>query len=340
MNTIKVKLASICTVVLMAVVFSFVWSPTIASARTVLPEGVVVSDTFYPGYGSPIGKVQRVKGEVVAVHSHAAEQGFRLRPRMMLYKGDTLFTMKKGKVRFRMNDGSILSMASETKLELNKSVYDKKKKSRSSFLNMAFGKARFLVVKLINFKRSEFKVKTPTAVCGVRGSDYVVEASEEVSVFIALEATTIEVSSVKDAKADPVVLNEYEMSKVYLGGYPSDPVKLTPEEIKRLMEQFISVDPDEFEPEAGEVQAGTGTGSGTETDGKTVEMSDVRVLVPEDALVALPDDFEVKEVGRGNIRKDVQQSGIIDDKPSVIRADIIEQIREDDVWPAGFPGTP
>ncbi|MBW1891166.1 MAG: FecR domain-containing protein, partial [Deltaproteobacteria bacterium] len=59
-----------------------------------------------------------------------------------------------------MNDGSILSLASRTKLELNKSVYDQKKKSRSSFLNMVLGKARFLVVKLLKFKRTEFKVKT------------------------------------------------------------------------------------------------------------------------------------------------------------------------------------
>jgi hypothetical protein len=248
--------------------------------------------------------------------------------------------MKKGKVRFRMNDGSILSMASETKLELNKSVYDKKKKSRSSFLSMAFGKARFLVVKLINFKRTEFRVKTPTAVCGVRGSDYVVEASEEVSVFIALEATTIEVSGVKDPKAEPVVLNEYEMSKVYLDGYPSEPVKLTPEEIKRVKEQFLSVNPDESEPEADEIQAGTGTETGTETGGKTVAMSDVHVLVPEDVLVKMPEDFEVGDVEKDDIGKTVRQSGITEDRPIISQTNIIEQINEENEWPGGFPGSP
>ena len=334
MSTKINKLALICTVVLMAAVLLFVWSPAVASARSVLPEGITVSDTFYPGYGAPIGKVQRVKGEVVAVHSHAATQGFRLRPGTMLYKGDTIFTMKKGKVRFRMNDGSILSLASGTKLVLNKSVYKKKKKSRSSFLNMAFGKARFLVVKLINFKRSEFKVKTPTAVCGVRGSDYVIEASEQISVFIALEATSIEVSGTKDPKAKPVVLNEYEMSKVYAGGYPSEPIKLTPEEIKRVKEQFISVAPDESEPEADELQAGTDTG------GKQVAMSDVRVLVPEDAIVELPEDFQVRDVDKEDIGKMVQRSGITENPASITYSDIIQQFNEDDEWPDDFPESP
>jgi len=334
MNTKRIKLASIFTVVLTAAVLLFMWPPVNAAARSVLPEEVVVSDTFYPGYGSPIGKVQRVKGEVVGVHAHAETQGFRLRPKNSLYKGDTIYTMEKGKIRFKMKDGSILSLASETKLELNKSVYDKKKKSRSSFLNMAFGKARFLVVKLVNFKRSEFKVKTPTAVCGVRGSDYVIEVYEDESVFIALEKTTIEIYPSEDPGADPTVLKEYEKSTVKKGGVPSRPEKLSPEQIKKVTEPFISVAPDESEPQAGELQAGTGTEAG----GKQVGASNV--LVPEDAIVPLPEDFEPRDVDDDDIGKIVQKSGVTDERPSAIYDDIINQVNEDDEWPSDFPGSP
>jgi hypothetical protein len=305
-----------------------------ASARSVLPEGVVVSDTFYPGFGASIGQVQRVRGEVVGVHSHAETQGFRLRPKNMLYKGDTIYTLEKAKVRLKMNDGSILSLASETKLALNKSVYDKKKKSRSSFLNMAFGKARFLVVKLVNFKRSEFRVKTPTAVCGVRGSDYVIEASARESVFIALGDTTIAVYNPRFPDAEPVVLNEYEMSKVYIDGYPTEPIKLTPEEVQKATQPFISIAPDESEPKADELQADPVT----ETGGKQVGVSDV--LVPEDAVIQLPQEFEPRDVEDEDIGKVVQRSGITEDRPSLVRDDIVNQVNEDDDWPADFPGAP
>ena len=334
MNTKRNKLASIFTVVLLTAVLLMVWTPMNASARSVLPEGVVVSDTFYPGFGSPIGQVQRVRGEVVGVHSHADTQGFRLRPRNMLYKGDTIYTMEKAKVRFKLNDGSILSLASETKLALNKSVYDKKKKSRSSFLNMAFGKARFLVVKLVNFKRSEFKVKTPTAVCGVRGSDYVIEVYEDESVFIALEKTSIEIYPNIDPGAEPVVLNEYEMSKVYKDGYPTEPIRLSPEEIQKVKEPFISVAPDESEPEADELQAGEGRDAG----GKKVGLSGV--LVPEDSIVRLPEDFEPRDLDDDDIGKVVQRSGITEDRSSLVRDDIVNQVNEDDEWPSDFPGAP
>jgi hypothetical protein len=334
MNTKRNKVASIFTVVLLTAVLLFVWPPENASARSVLPDEVVVSDTFYPGFGSPVGQVQRVKGQVVGVHSHAETQGFRLRPKNMLYKNDTIYTMEKAKVRFRMNDGSILSLASETKLELNKSIYDKKKKSRSSFLNMAFGKARFLVVKLVNFKRSEFKVKTPTAVCGVRGSDYVIEVYEDESVFIALEKTIIEIYSREDPGAEPMVLEEYEKSTVKKGGIPSRPERLTPEEIQKITEPFISVAPGESEPEADEIQAGEGEGTG----GKEVGMSDV--LVPEDSIVRLPEDFEPRDVADDDIGKVVQRSGITEDRSSLVRDDIVNQINEDDEWPSDFPGNP
>jgi len=334
MNTKRMNLASIFTVVLLTAVLLFVWPPVNASARSVLPDDVVVGDTFYPGFGASIGQVQRVRGEVVGVHSHAEIQGFRLRPKNRLYKNDTIYTMEKGKIRFRMNDGSILSLASQTKLELNKSVYDKKKKSRSSFLNMAFGKARFLVVKLVNFKRSEFKVKTPTAVCGVRGSDYVIEVYEDESVFIALEKTTIEIYSSEDPGADPMVLEEYERSRVRKGEIPTRPEKLSPEEIKKVTEPFISVAPEDSEPEPDEVQPD----EDSDTGGKQAGASDV--LVPKDAIVQLPVDFKPGGVEDDDIGKVVKRSGITEDRSSLVRDDIVNQVNEDDEWPSGFPGNP
>ena len=103
-----------------------------------------------------------------------------------------------------------------------------------------------------------------------------------------------------------------------------------------MKEQFISVNPDESDPEADEVQAGTGT----ETGGKTVTMSDVHVLVPEDVLVKMPDDFEVGDVEKDDIGKTVRQSGITEDRPIISQTTLIEQFNEDDKWPEGFPGSP
>ena len=96
--------------------------------------------------------------------------------------------------------------------------------------------------------------------------------------------------------------------------------RLTPEEIQRVKAPFISVNPEDSEPEAGEVQAGAGVDA--------IAKADVRILVPENAMVDLPEDFEVKDLGGDDIFKSVEQSGVTEERPSTVRTDIIEQAKE------------
>ena len=215
-----------------------------ATGQALLPEGLVMEETYQPGRGRSVGRIQRVQGDAVIIHADILK-GYKADRGMRLYKGDTIITLENSKIRFRLNDRSILSLSSETKLTLNKSVYDKQKKQRSSFLGMAFGKARFLVVKLLDYKRSEFKVKTPTAVCGVRGSDFILEATLDETVATALEDTELELWSLAFLDLEPVILKDGESSTVRRGQKPTPPVKLPADEIARKKQYFMDVDPGE-----------------------------------------------------------------------------------------------
>ena len=81
-------------------------------------------------------------------------------------------TGKRSRVSVRLNDRSVFALAPVSKLVIDKSVYNPEKKKRSSFLSLWFGRARFVVAKIMGQKEADYKVKTPTAVCGVRGSDF------------------------------------------------------------------------------------------------------------------------------------------------------------------------
>jgi len=199
--------------------------------------------TFAAGLGKPVGIVQQVRGEVYITHADEPK-GFEATRGMRLYKGDTIRTLDDGRLRMRLNDGSIISLASNTKLKLTRSVYAKKKKSRSSFFSMALGKARFFVVKVLNFKRSEFRVKTPTAVCGVRGSDFILEATATETIATALEDTELEFWSLAFLEEPPVILKDYEESIVGLNKRPTIPRRLPLDQIEEKKEQFIDVAPD------------------------------------------------------------------------------------------------
>ena len=214
-----------------------------ALAATVLPQGLVMEEVYSPGRGRPVGIVQQVLGDVVIMHGNVLK-GYKAERGIRLYKGDTVMTLESGRVRFKLNDGSILSLASETKLKLTQSVYDKKKKRRSSFFQMALGKARFVVVKLLDFKRSEFKVKTPTAVCGVRGSDFILEVTDSETIATALVNTELEFRGLAFLEEPPIILIDNESSRVGKDERPSTPMKLPLDKIEEKKSLFIGVAPE------------------------------------------------------------------------------------------------
>jgi len=283
-------------------------------AATVLPEGLIMEDTFRPGRGRPVGKVQQVQGDVVIMHGNVLK-GYKAARGTRLYKDDTVMTLESGRVRFKLNDGSILSLASETKLKLTKSVYDKKKKRRSSFLQMALGKARFFVVKVLDFKRSEFKVKTPTAVCGVRGSDFILEATGAETIATALVDTELEFQSLEFIEETPTILKDFETSSVKLGQRASKPAKLPEEKINRMKKVFIDVESD--------------------ADSDTDEGEDIQTELDDDTGVddvgELGDEMDLEKASLGDVGPEIDfkdRIGFSADNTESVTDDIKESVTE------------
>ena len=201
-----------------------------------LPAGLVMEDEFKPGPGAPVGMIEVVEGEAVIIHAGELS-GYRAQKDLPLFTGDAVVTLETGRIRFRLNDGSALTLASETKLVINRSVFDPAKKTRSSYVNMSLGKARFWVTKLTDFKRSVFKVKTNTGVCGVRGSDFMIFATASRTEIIALGKTLLEVLSLSFPEGTPISAKDFERVIVEKGKLPWKE-KVSPEEVEELMKLF------------------------------------------------------------------------------------------------------
>jgi hypothetical protein len=172
-----------------------------------LPAGLVMEDVFKPGPGGPVGKVEAVEGEVVIIHAGELI-GYKAKKDLPLFTGDTIVTLETGRIRFKLNDESILRLSSETKLVINRSVFDPAKESRSSYFGMSSGKARFWVSKFTDFKRSMFNVKTPTAVCGVRGSDFINFVTASSTEITSLEKTVLEVRNLAFPEKKPLIIKD------------------------------------------------------------------------------------------------------------------------------------
>jgi len=205
MNTTKIKpIYTICAILLLVVgsnAFGF------DNPSELLPAGLVMEDVFKPGPGGPVGKVEMVEGEVVIIHAGELT-GYRAKKDLPLFTGDTIVTLETGRIRFKLDDESILRLSSETKLVINRSVFDPAKESRSSYFGMSTGKARFWVSKFADFKRSVFNVKTPTAVCGVRGSDFINFVTASSTEITGLEKTVLEVRNLAFPEKKPIIIKD------------------------------------------------------------------------------------------------------------------------------------
>jgi ferric-dicitrate binding protein FerR (iron transport regulator) len=85
---------------------------------------------------------------------------------------DLLRTEPRGRVRLVLDDGSILNIGSDSRLK----VIRHDAQTQQSDLEMRYGRLRAQVVKLSR-PNSRFEIRTATAVCGVLGTDFYVEAN-------------------------------------------------------------------------------------------------------------------------------------------------------------------
>lgn len=262
---------------------------------SMLPKDLVIEDIFKPGLGSPVGGVLLVQGKVVIMHADKL-RGYWAKKDLPLFKDDIIVTLEKGRIRFSLKDESVMTLASKTELVINRSVYDTKKKSRFSFLRMTLGKIRFRVKRFIDLRHSEFKVRTPTAVVGVRGSDFIIRAAPEVTEVTALEETNLEVVSSAFPEVAPMLVTDFERTTVEESALPTEAEVVAPDEIEQMKKEFM-VTPDPVEPEA-KVEVEERKEEEKKEEEPAEEELEEGVLVSEEELVepeevAIPEEMEV-----------------------------------------------
>lgn len=142
--------------------------------ESLIPEDVTTRPDFVGGLERKVGKVQKVQGKVYVIHK-GDKFAYRLKAKHPIFEGDTIITESRSRINAAMNDKSVLAMAPNAKLTVAKLQYEPKSNTRSTTMGLLWGSARFIVKKLSG--KPDFLVKTQTAVCGVRGTDFAVSVA-------------------------------------------------------------------------------------------------------------------------------------------------------------------
>ncbi|MEZ4528006.1 MAG: FecR domain-containing protein [Desulfobacterales bacterium] len=270
-----------------ACMLSAVWT---AAHALSLPDGTKLEEGFLPGLGQAVGEVVLMQGNVFVIHEDRPDTAFKLMKGIPLFKGDTVITSEDGKVSMKLTDGSLVTLTTRSNVVISGHLFDEKDaKERASFISMNLGKARFFVRKLLGFDRSDFRVKSKTAIVGVRGSDFVVEAMEASTRVTTLENTLVEVISLiapckkqddmkypEQCEVEPILLSDFRQALITADGQILVvPGMVPPEQIDMLKQEFI------IRPEGEEFKKG----GEEEGFGKGILVSNDRLVPPDTALM-------------------------------------------------------
>ncbi|MDQ6989405.1 MAG: FecR family protein [Mariprofundaceae bacterium] len=94
----------------------------------------------------------------------------RVRGGQSVQRDDVLSTGRRGRIKLMMADGSKVYVGPGSRIGLQRYATWGKRLTKGSF-KFYWGKARFFVSKLLD-RKSSFRVKTSTAVIGVRGTEF------------------------------------------------------------------------------------------------------------------------------------------------------------------------
>ncbi len=142
-----------------------------------LPANVTIKPDFIGDpatLGQSVGEVQISQGKALVIHP-GTNSAYQLKKGNPVFTGDMLITQQKSRLNIIMNDKSAFSLAPHSKLIIDKSFYDPTKNQRSTEMQLMFGRVRSVVTKIGG--TPNYKIKTPTAVAGVRGTDFALAVS-------------------------------------------------------------------------------------------------------------------------------------------------------------------
>jgi hypothetical protein len=158
--------SAVCALGIALSIFSGAISASPEAARVAIPEQV-----------RGIGYVSLVLGRGYLLNG---EKRVVIEPKMSINAGDSIFTESNGHVHIRFIDGALISVRPSSTLNVERYEFDPMRPENSTVkFNLSEGVTRAISGEAARSARSRFRLNTPIAAIGVRGTDFVVRADSK-----------------------------------------------------------------------------------------------------------------------------------------------------------------
>lgn len=177
-----------------------------------------------------------VKGDVKVSVGGKAESSAKVGTKVNA--GDMIVTGTDSRAKIVMSDRNIINLSPNTKLKIESYVNDGKSKNVN--LSLLEGKVRNNVEQKYDNDKNKFEIRTPTAVAGVRGTQFITsydgvsQKTEVITLQGQVELRNL-APTTGAAKEEKVLVEKGEKSTVASGGAaPEPPQKMPPETLKEV----------------------------------------------------------------------------------------------------------
>lgn len=114
-----------------------------------------------------------VKGKVT-IQRAGKKKARKVKVGTKVYAKDTITAKKDSRAKVIMVDKNILNISPKSKMQISEYEFDPKTNKKKVMLNLMYGKVRSTVKQKYDGEKNVYRVKTPSAVAGVRGTDFFV----------------------------------------------------------------------------------------------------------------------------------------------------------------------
>ncbi len=181
----------------------------------------------------PAGNIAAIAGNASIVRQGASVEPETGAP---VYGDDAITTGNTGKMRILFVDNSVISIGPNARINIDRYVSTPSK--RSVLLSMVRGKARFLISKISNILNT-YDIHTVTAIIGIRGTDFVIDASDGQKTAVYVINGSVNLQNIKQGALNPVMITTGKMSTVRAGRSPSLPENYSPAVLQQLLNEII-----------------------------------------------------------------------------------------------------
>lgn len=205
---------------------------------------IIVFFSLGTAHAKVYGKFMVVKRDVKVLRSDGKSQNAKVS--LSVFPGDTVVTGKDSRAKIVMMDRNIIHVSPDTSLKIAKYVNDKTHKSVELELNE--GKVRNNVENSYDGDKDKFIIKTPTAVAGVRGTQFITSynKSNKLTQVVTLKGV-VELRNIgggANQKPSIVTIKKGESSSVSENQNPLPPKPVPKQQMQKMDKESSGFTPE------------------------------------------------------------------------------------------------